>query len=165
MKALSDEALKAKTAEFRQRLDRWGLEHKVDIKTCEKKDINEALWQILPEAFAVVREAGRRVLEMRHFDVQLIGGMALHDGKIAEMKTGKVYRTGGSPRRAERSHSMSSNGFHSSSGRFHNLRSLFSIFSSDLAIDLGTANTLVYAQRQRDCRQRAFHRGHQQEHG
>ena len=45
--------------------------------------------EILPEAFAVVREAGRRVLQMRHFDVQLIGGMALHQGKIAEMKTGE----------------------------------------------------------------------------
>ncbi len=50
---------------------------------------NEVLAEILPEAFAVVREAGRRVLNMRHFDVQLIGGMALHDGKIAEMKTGE----------------------------------------------------------------------------
>ncbi len=45
--------------------------------------------EILPEAFAVVREAGRRVLQMRHFDVQLIGGMVLHQGKIAEMKTGE----------------------------------------------------------------------------
>ena len=45
--------------------------------------------EILPEAFAVVREAGRRVLNMRHFDVQLIGGMVLHQGKIAEMKTGE----------------------------------------------------------------------------
>ena len=58
---------------------------------------------------------------------------------------------------------MSSNGFHSST-RLHNLRSLFSIFSSDLAIDLGTANTLVYARGQGHRGQRALHRGHQQEH-
>ena len=49
----------------------------------------EALDDLLPEAFAVVREAGRRVLNMRHYDVQLIGGMVLHNGKIAEMKTGE----------------------------------------------------------------------------
>jgi preprotein translocase subunit SecA len=72
IKALSDEQLAAKTAEFRQRLqDREDLEN------------------ILPEAFAVVREAGDRVLGMRHFDVQLIGGMVLHQGKIAEMRTGE----------------------------------------------------------------------------
>lgn len=72
MKALSDEQLKAKTAEFRQRLaDRASLD------------------SLLPEAFAVVREASFRVLGMRHFDVQLIGGMVLNDGKIAEMRTGE----------------------------------------------------------------------------
>src|SRR5690606_12832396 len=49
----------------------------------------EALWEILPEAFAVVREASRRVLGMRHFDVQLLGGIVLHQGRIAEMKTGE----------------------------------------------------------------------------
>ena len=49
----------------------------------------ETLDDLLPEAFAVVREAGKRTLRMRHFDVQLIGGMALHDGKIAEMRTGE----------------------------------------------------------------------------
>ena len=59
---------------------------------------------------------------------------------------------------------MSNNGFHSGSTRNHNLRSLFSMFSSDLAIDLGTANTLVYARGQGHRGQRAFHRGHQQEH-
>jgi preprotein translocase subunit SecA len=89
MKALSDAALLAKTAEFKTRLDRYASHHKIDLKTCEKKDINPALWEILPEAFAVCRESSRRVLEMRHFDVQLIGGMVLHDGKIAEMKTGE----------------------------------------------------------------------------
>jgi len=70
--ALSDEALQAKTAEFKARLQKGETE----------KDI-------LPEAFAVVREAAKRVLGMRHFDVQLIGGMVLHDGRIAEMKTGE----------------------------------------------------------------------------
>ncbi|MCW5603721.1 MAG: preprotein translocase subunit SecA, partial [Burkholderiales bacterium] len=70
--SLSDEALRGKTAEFKQRV--------AD---------GEALDAILPEAFAVVREAGKRVHGMRHFDVQLIGGMVLHDGKIAEMRTGE----------------------------------------------------------------------------
>ena len=70
--ALSDEALAAKTAEFRQRLEAGA---KLD--------------DLLPEAFAVVREAGRRILGLRHFDVQLVGGMVLHQGKIAEMKTGE----------------------------------------------------------------------------
>ncbi|NOX08964.1 MAG: preprotein translocase subunit SecA [Gammaproteobacteria bacterium] len=70
--ALSDEALKGKTDDFRSRLE-----------SGEELDI------LLPEVFAVVREASKRVLDMRHFDVQLIGGMALHQGKIAEMKTGE----------------------------------------------------------------------------
>ena len=72
MQALDDNALRGKTAEFRSRL----------------RD-GETLDQLLPEAFSVVREAGVRALGMRHFDVQLIGGMALHDGKIAEMRTGE----------------------------------------------------------------------------
>ena len=72
MQALSDEALQAKTAEFKQRLTG-----------------GQTLDDILVEAFAVCREASRRVLGMRHFDVQLIGGMVLHDGKIAEMRTGE----------------------------------------------------------------------------
>ncbi len=72
LQALSDEALKAKTEEFRSRLA-----------------AGATLDQLLPEAFAVVREASRRVLGMRHFDVQLIGGMALHRGRIAEMRTGE----------------------------------------------------------------------------
>jgi len=75
--ALSDEQLAAKTQEFRERL-----------KGNEQQPA-ETIEQLLPEAFATVREAGRRVFEMRHFDVQLIGGMVLHDGKIAEMKTGE----------------------------------------------------------------------------
>jgi len=72
MHALGDDALRAKTAEFRERLA-----------------AGETLDALLPEAFAVVREAATRALGMRHFDVQLIGGMVLHDGKIAEMKTGE----------------------------------------------------------------------------
>ncbi len=70
--ALSDDQLTGKTAEFRQRLQ-----------------AGELLDDLLPEAFAVVREAGKRVLGMRHFDMQLVGGMVLHSGKIAEMKTGE----------------------------------------------------------------------------
>ncbi|AEH45153.1 preprotein translocase, SecA subunit [Thermodesulfatator indicus DSM 15286] len=69
---LSDAELKAKTQEFKERLDR-----------------GESLDSLLPEAFAVVREASRRVLGMRHYDVQLMGGIVLHEGKIAEMKTGE----------------------------------------------------------------------------
>src|SRR5689334_13669543 len=69
---LSDDALRGKTTEFRQRL--------AD---------GETLDDLMPEAFAVGREAGRRILNMRHFDVQLIGGAVLHKGQIAEMKTGE----------------------------------------------------------------------------
>jgi preprotein translocase subunit SecA len=72
IQALSDAQLRGKTAEFRQRLSS-----------------GETLDDLLPEVFAVVRESGRRVLAMRHFDVQLIGGAVLHKGKIAEMKTGE----------------------------------------------------------------------------
>ncbi|TMP56782.1 preprotein translocase subunit SecA [Pseudoalteromonas sp. S1612] len=72
LEALSDEDLKAKTAEFRERYDN-----------------GQSLSDILPEAFAVVREASKRVNGMRHFDVQLLGGMVLHQGRIAEMRTGE----------------------------------------------------------------------------
>ena len=72
IQALSDEQLKARTAAFKQRLDQ-----------------GETLDDILPEAFATVREASVRTLKMRHFDAQLIGGIVLHQGKIAEMKTGE----------------------------------------------------------------------------
>ena len=76
---LSDEDLRGRTAAFQERLANAGtLENQRPI-----------LDEILPEAFAVVREAGKRVLGMRHFDVQLIGGMVLHEGQIAEMKTGE----------------------------------------------------------------------------
>ncbi len=70
--SLTDDSLKAKTAEFRERAQK-----------------GESLDSILPEAFAVVRETGKRVLSMRHFDAQIIGGVVLHEGKIAEMKTGE----------------------------------------------------------------------------
>src|SRR3989344_3897642 len=69
---LSDEQLKEKTKEFKDRLQK-----------------GETLDDILPEAFALVREAGKRTLNQRHFDVQLMGGIILHQGKIAEMRTGE----------------------------------------------------------------------------
>ena len=72
LKSLSDEALRAKTAEFRQRL-------------ADGAEVDD----LLPEAFAAVREAARRTVRMRHFDVQMMGGMVLHSGKIAEMATGE----------------------------------------------------------------------------
>ena len=72
LSALSDDALRAKTEAFRQRHAN-----------------GESLDALLPEAFATVREAGRRALNMRHFDVQMIGGIVLHEGRIAEMRTGE----------------------------------------------------------------------------
>lgn len=83
---LSDDELKAKTAEFKEILSK--RETSSDYKTDRALE-KEALDKILPEAFATVREAGRRVLNMRHFDVQLIGGIFLHEGHIAEMRTGE----------------------------------------------------------------------------
>jgi preprotein translocase subunit SecA len=87
MQKLSDEQLREKTAEFRARIAarREGLTDADEIKAAEKAALDE----VLPEAFAVVREAGWRSVKMRHFDVQLIGGMVLHSGKISEMKTGE----------------------------------------------------------------------------
>jgi len=84
---LSDEGLRAKTVEFRARIAAKleGITDPEAIRAAER----EALDEILPEAFAVVREAGWRAVHMRHFDVQLIGGMVLHQGKISEMKTGE----------------------------------------------------------------------------
>src|SRR5258708_3971057 len=84
---MSEEELRGKTAEFKARVQARveGLTDKDEIKAAER----EALDEILPEAFAVVREAGWRAVHMRHFDVQLIGGMVLHSGKISEMKTGE----------------------------------------------------------------------------
>ena len=94
--ALTDEQLRDKTAEFRQRIadhlasaniptDEAGRQDEDALYAAQKAALDE----ILPEAFAVVREAGKRAVGMRHFDVQLIGGIVLHSGKIAEMKTGE----------------------------------------------------------------------------
>ena len=110
-KKMSDEQLRAKTAEFRARIaarveerlkkfespdelreeGREAEAREVAERRAAEQDAaeREALEEILPEAFAVVREAGWRAVQMRHFDVQLIGGMVLHQGKIAEMKTGE----------------------------------------------------------------------------
>jgi len=87
IKPLSDEELRAKTVEFRVRIAKQleGITDEEDLKVAEKAALDE----ILPEAFAVVREAGWRAVQMRHFDVQLIGGMVLHQGKISEMRTGE----------------------------------------------------------------------------
>jgi preprotein translocase subunit SecA len=87
--ALSDEALRAKTDEFRERITESignveGLEEKEQFKAAQ-----EALNEILPEAFAAVREASKRTIGLRHFDVQMIGGVILHRGAIAEMRTGE----------------------------------------------------------------------------
>ena len=110
MQKLTDDELRAKTDEFRKRVQERlsqlnkgaqaepaepGADDEGDLdeqKRREKEEydaLQEVLDEILEEAFAVVRETGRRVLNMRHFDVQLIGGMVLHSGKIAEMKTGE----------------------------------------------------------------------------
>jgi len=83
---MSDEQLKAKTAEFKEILQaRKTSDEFLQDRILEK----EALDKILPEAFATVREAGKRVLNMRHFDVQLVGGYFLHNAHIAEMRTGE----------------------------------------------------------------------------
>ena len=109
--ALSDEQLRAKTTEFRKRLGieqpdiSYGQAYQDSLLSDDEKDIEkeiekrehaerereraEGLDKLLPEAFAVVREAAKRTLGMRHFDVQLIGGIVLHQGKIAEMRTGE----------------------------------------------------------------------------
>ena len=95
---MSDEELRGKTVEFRQRLR--PVVEALDAKKKEvprddnavkgaQADLQEALNDLLPEAFAVCREAAKRTLNMRHFDVQLMGGVVLHNGKISEMKTGE----------------------------------------------------------------------------
>jgi len=99
MRAATDDDLRAKTDEFRAKVaERLGqIKDDADGDPDRTKALNterdialkEVLQEILPEAFAVVREAGRRILNMRHFDVQLLGGMVLHQGTIAEMKTGE----------------------------------------------------------------------------
>ncbi|HMW92904.1 MAG TPA: hypothetical protein PKE54_22940, partial [Candidatus Obscuribacter sp.] len=102
MGKLSDDELKGKTAEFKQRIDN-ALKDVPEVKliaddvpkmpgqirTMKDRALAEVMEHILPEAFAVCREAGSRVLNMRHFDVQLMGGAALHFNKIAEMRTGE----------------------------------------------------------------------------
>src|SRR5678815_4396072 len=87
MKQLSDDELRAKTAAFKEQVQKVVG----DVKDKEKRKLLErqALDELLPEAFATVREASRRTTGMRHFDVQLIGGIVLHQGKIAEMRTGE----------------------------------------------------------------------------
>ena len=109
IQTLSDDQLRAKTAEFRARIqerlnsiadepeadaglpdiDLRNIDRQKEIEAERSEVLKGVLDELLEEAFAVVREAGRRVLNMRHFDVQLIGGMVLHEGKIAEMKTGE----------------------------------------------------------------------------
>ncbi len=95
VKAMSDEQLRAKTIEFRERIAAYvqpriqGIEDAEEKEKAQAAAEKEALDEILPEAFAVVREAGWRAVQMRHFDVQLIGAMVLHQGKIAEMRTGE----------------------------------------------------------------------------
>ena len=100
MQRLTDSELRAKTDEFRKRInERLGqVQEEPEAEdenrssrgpTARDRALKEVLDEILPEAFAMVREAGRRTLNMRHFDVQLIGGIVLHEGKIAEMKTGE----------------------------------------------------------------------------
>ncbi len=100
MRRLSDAELRAKTDEFRRRVQEklapldaenpnGDADRAKEIEAERERLTAEVLEELLEEAFAVVREVGRRVLNMRHFDVQLIGGMVLHQGKIAEMKTGE----------------------------------------------------------------------------
>ena len=95
MKALSEEELRDRTARFREQVDNAVKEANISASTAEEEKkalrqvIDEMLDEILPEAFAMVREASRRATGMRHFDVQLIGGMVLHRGMISEMKTGE----------------------------------------------------------------------------
>jgi preprotein translocase subunit SecA len=99
---LTDDELRGKTAEFKQKIDNalQGVEDRKlipddapkmpgQIRTVKDGVLGQVLEQILPEAFAVCREAGKRILNMRHFDVQLMGGAALHFNKIAEMRTGE----------------------------------------------------------------------------
>ena len=92
MKKLSNEELTNKTKEFRERVEKYiGCKTEYFDLTNEenKKKLQNILDEILPEAFAVVREASVRTTGMRHFDVQVMGGAVLHQGRIAEMKTGE----------------------------------------------------------------------------
>jgi preprotein translocase subunit SecA len=89
VQGLSDEELRGKTPVFRERIEAAREAAKADGEDAVIAAEKQALDEILPEAFAIVREAGKRVVGMRHFDVQMIGGMVLHQGKIAEMRTGE----------------------------------------------------------------------------
>jgi preprotein translocase subunit SecA len=89
VQGLTDEELRAKTPIFRERIEAAREAAKADGEDAIIAAEKQALDEILPEAFAIVREAGKRVVGMRHFDVQMIGGMVLHQGKIAEMRTGE----------------------------------------------------------------------------
>ncbi len=88
-KALSDEALREKTLAFRKKLGISSAPEKGLIQTLSYEEQKPILEELLPEAFATIREASRRVIGQRHYDVQLIGGIVLHQGQIAEMKTGE----------------------------------------------------------------------------
>src|ERR1043165_10129481 len=87
VKRLSDDELRARTVEFKERVARAGADARdnEDRKRLERAALDE----LLPEAFATVREASVRATGMRHFDVQMVGGLVLHQGKIAEMRTGE----------------------------------------------------------------------------
>jgi preprotein translocase subunit SecA len=87
LQKLSDDELRARTVQFKERIQT--ALNGIDEKEMRRKREQEVLHEILPEAFATVREASVRVTGMRHFDVQLIGGLVLHQGKIAEMRTGE----------------------------------------------------------------------------
>ncbi len=87
VKAMSDDELKAQTPKFKEMIAN-ALDG-IDDKEERRKAEQEILHKLLPEAFATVREGSRRVTGMRHFDVQLVGGIALHQGRIAEMRTGE----------------------------------------------------------------------------
>ncbi len=84
---LSDDELRGKTAEYREKINE--IYRDISDENRRDEEIKEYLDYILPEAFAIVREVGRRVINMRHFDVQILGGIVLHKGNIAEMKTGE----------------------------------------------------------------------------
>ncbi len=88
MQKLSDDELRERTPRFKEQVER-ALEGITDKEERRKRE-QEILHELLPEAFATVREASVRVTGMRHFDVQLIGGLVLHQGKIAEMRTGEA---------------------------------------------------------------------------
>ena len=88
--SLSDDDIRIKTDEFKARIQAaiGGIEDEKELRKAEQ----DALDEIMPEAFALVREASKRTIGLRHYDVQIIGGAALHSGQISEMRTGKSAR-------------------------------------------------------------------------